>query len=172
MYLDYSFNKLISILFNSIVDYKIFLMIIVSSIVLTFIYLLNRNNKVFDTVMISFNMFLIFMIVMYYKDNLFHFNILKHFNHNMYFYFLNTIIYLFIISFNLYKSIYKKTNIIFYSVSLIFILFALFMTYYLNNNHLLILGNIYPSIVIGNFIYFIYYLFNLILIFRFLTKRK
>lgn len=172
MYLDYNVSKLFSLLLESIVNYKVFLMIIISSIIFIFIYLLNKNNKLFDMIVAIFNTFLIFIIIAFYKDNLFNLSILKHFNHNMYFYFFNTIIYLFIISFNLYKSIYKKINIIFYGISLIFILFSLFMTYYLTNNHLLILGNIYPSIVIGNFIYFIYYSTNLIFAFKFLTKRK
>lgn len=170
MYLDYSVSKLFYLLIESIINYKVFLMIILSSIIFVFIYLINKNNKLFDMLVAIFNVFLIFIIIMFYKDNLFNISIFDHFTHNMYFYFFNTIIYLIIISFNLYKNIYKKINIIFYGISLIFILFSLFMSHYLNNNHLLILGNIYPSIIIGNFIYFIYY--GIDLVFRFLTKRK
>lgn len=172
MYLDYSFSKLFSLLLESIINYKIFLMIILSSVVFTVLYLINKNNKYFDNIVKVFNIVLIFIIIMFYKDKLFYLSIFNNFTHNMYFYFFNTIIYLCIITFNLSKNVYKKINIIFYSISLIFILFALFMTHYLDNNHLVILGNIYPSIVIGNYIYFIYYVINLIFIFRFLTKRK
>ena len=41
----------------------------------------------------------------------------------------------------IFKNKYVKINIIFFSVQLIFMIFSLFMTYYLKNAYLLIIGN-------------------------------
>ena len=56
------------------------------------------------------------------------------------------------------KTKYKKTNYVIYGLSLIFILFSLFMTHYLSNITLIVIGNIYPMIKFGNIIYISYYI--------------
>ena len=58
-----------------------------------------------------------------------------------------------------FKTKYKKTNYIIYGLSLINLLFSLFMTHYLNNVTLIVIGNIYPMIKFGNIIYIVYYTF-------------
>ena len=68
------------------------------------------------------------------------------------------IIYLIIMSLISFNTKYKKINYIIYGLSLIFILFSLFMTHYLSNNTLIVIGNIYPMIKFGNIIYISYYL--------------
>lgn len=158
MYLDYSIFKLFHLLFSAIINYKVFICIIISCIILSYIYWINRKNKIFDIVISVFNLILIVVIIKFYGHNLFSLEIFNHFNHNMYFYFLNSIVYLILTSIMLYKNIIKKTSITIYSLSLVFLLFSLFMTIYLDNIHLIILGNIYPSIVIGNLLYIVYYL--------------
>ena len=68
-----------------------------------------------------------------------------------------------------FKIKYKKTNYIIYGLSLILLLFSLFMTHYLGNNTLIVIGNIYPMIKFGNIIYFVYYTFIFLL---FIKKKR
>jgi len=58
---------------------------------------------------------------------------------------------------------YKKTNYIIYGISLINLLFAIFMTHYLNNQTLIVIGNIFPMIKFGNIIYILYYIFLILI---------
>ena len=88
-------------------------------------------------------------------------------------YFLNSLIFMIVNLVLVLKNKYLKLNIYFYILQIIFLLFSLFMTYYLKNAHLLIIGNIYPEITIGNYIYFIYYIaIILIIVYKALTRNK
>ena len=91
----------------------------------------------------------------------------------MYFYYFNSIIYLIIMVVVNFKTKYKKTNYLFYGLVLINLLFSLFMTYYLSNVEIIVIGNIFPMIKFGNIIYISYYIFILVLIIknRLLTKK-
>ena len=166
MYLNYNVNTLINLLFD-IFNYKIFIYIICASLILLLLCILNANNKLLYFFIIIINFLLVFLIIYYYNTNLFNIKIFNRFNHNMYFYFLNSIVFLILINISIYKNILRKLSILFYILLLPFILFSLFMTYYLKNIHIFILGNIYPCIVFGNLIILIYYV---IVIFKFILK--
>lgn len=157
MYLNKSIGYLFSSLINSIIDYKIYLFIIISSILL-FILLLNKS-KIIKYVVLGINIIITILIIISYNTHLFGINIFNHFIHNIYFYFFNSIMFMVINTIMIYKDRYYKINTIFYIMHLIFILFSLFMTCYLSNNHYLILYNIYPEIVLGNILYISYYIF-------------
>lgn len=160
MYLDYDVGKLFRLLLDSIINYKIFIFLLVSVVLYIILYLLN-NNK-FKMFCILVNTFISIIIICFYHSNLFNLEIFKHFNHNMYFYYLNSIVYLNLINVLSYKNELNMFNLIIYGFSLILLLFALFMTKYLNNVDIIVLGNIYPSIVIGNTIYSISYIILII----------
>lgn len=166
MYLNYSIAKLFSLLVDYVYNYKIFIAIILSCIIYCTLYFVNINNKKFNLLTLLINFILIVLIIYYYNSDLIQMKMLNHFSHNLYFYFFNSTIYLTIVSVMLYKNKLKKICIISYGLGLIFLLFALFMTYYLSNVDIVVLGNIYPSIVLGNYIYFIYYFILIIFIIK------
>lgn len=168
MYLNYSIAKLFSLLIRNIIHYKIYIFIIISSLVLMFTLLFNK--KLAKYVILGIDIILSFIIVVKYGNNLLRISNFKYFYHNMYFYFFNSIIFMIINLIMIFKNKLLNTSIIFFSISFIFLAFCLFMTYYLYNTHILLLGNIYSEYVIGNYLYFIYYIIALISIF--LTKRK
>lgn len=166
MYLNYSITKLFALLIDYVYNYKIFIAIILSCIIYCTLYFVNINNKKFNLLTLLINFILIVLIIYYYNSGLMQTGIFNHFSHNMYFYFLNSIIYLVIVSVMFYKNKLKRMCIISYGLGLIFLLFALFMTYYLSNIDIVVLGNIYPSIVFGNYIYFIYYFILIVFIIK------
>lgn len=158
MYLNYSFIDT----FNLFIDYLnhfIFIIFIIISLILGFLFFINNKTKY---LLLIINIIIILLIIYYYNINLL--NIFNHLNHNIYFYFLNTIIYLVLISYHLFKN---KKLIFHYLISLIFISYSIFMTIYLKNIHIIIIGNIYPSIIYGNYLYFIFYIY---LIVKYLKK--
>lgn len=156
MYINSGINYLFSSLIDSILGYPIYIFIIISSIILL-ILLLNRS-RVIKYIVLSINIIICILIFINYNYHLFSIHILNHSIYNIYFYFLNSIVFLIINTTMLFKDKYYKLNSIIYTISLIFIVFSLFMTYYLSNNHYIIIYNIYPEIVIGNIIYIVYYL--------------
>ena len=125
--------KLLSISFK----YNIFIAIIISSIIFTIVLIINKDRKFKNYIIGIINVILIAIIIYYYFNDIISFNFESPIN-NIYFYFFNSIIYL---------------------VSLINILFSLFMTYYLENNTLIVMGNIIPMIKFGNIIYIVYYVY-------------
>ena len=156
MYINNGISYLFSRLIDSILGYPIYIFIIISSIILL-ILLLNRS-RVIKYIVLNINIIICILILINYNYHLFSIHILNHSIYNIYFYFLNSIVFLIINTIMLFKDKYYKLNSIIYTISLIFILFSLFMTYYLSNNHYIIIYNIYPEIVIGNIIYIVYYL--------------
>ena len=157
MYLNKSIDYLFNSLITSIIEYKVYIFIIISSIIL--LILLINKSKIIKYIVLGINIVVSMLILLNYNIHLFNINIFNHFIHNIYFYFLNSIIFMIINTIVMFKDRYYKTNSVFYIIHLIFILFSLFMTYYLSNNHYLVLFNIYPEIVLGNIIYIVYYIF-------------
>ena len=168
MYLNYSISKLFLLLIKNIFHYKIYIFIVISALILMLILLFNK--KLAKYIILGIDIILSFIIVIKYGSNLLRISNLKYFYHNMYFYFFNSIIFMIINLIMILKNKLFRLNIIFFSISFIFLTFCLFMTYYLYNTHILLLGNIYSEYVIGNYLYFIYYIIVFINIF--LTKRK
>lgn len=157
MYLNKSIDYLFNSLITSIIEYKVYIFIIISSIIL--LILLINKSKIIKYIVLGINIVISMLILLNYNIHLFNINIFNHFIHNIYFYFLNSIIFMIINTIVMFKDRCYKTNSVFYIIHLIFILFSLFMTYYLSNNHYLVLFNIYPEIVLGNIIYIVYYIF-------------
>ena len=145
--------KLLSISFK----YNIFIAIIISSIIFTIILIINKDRKFKNYIISIINVVLISIIIYYYFNDIISFNFSNPIN-NIYFYFFNSVIYLVVMS--IFTFIFNKSiNFIFYLVSLINILFSLFMTNYLGNNTLIVMGNIIPMIKFGNIIYIVYYVY-------------
>lgn len=163
MYVNHSINYLFSSLKDSINNYPIYIFIIISSIILL-ILLLNKSYFI-KRIVFFINIIVTIIIIINYNYHLFSIDTFSHFIHNIYFYFLSSIIFMIINTIMLFKNEYYKINIVFYVIHLIFILFSLFMTYYLSCNYFLILFNIYSEIVLGNVLYILYYIFCIVISF-------
>ncbi|MBQ9071810.1 MAG: hypothetical protein IJY25_01455 [Bacilli bacterium] len=170
MNLDYNIIKTIK-LFKDCFKYEIFIAIIISSILFVILLILNKEKKITKYIVLSLNIIILIIIGYFYIKDIIKFNFSNPIN-NIYFYFFNTIIYLIVSSIINFKTKYKKTNYIFYGLCLINILFSLFMTHYLSNNTLIVIGNIFPMIKFGNIIYIVYYILLMIYLGRYLWKKK
>ena len=157
MSLNYNFIETLKLLLTSL-EYEIMLAIIVSMIIYITLLIINKDNKKTNYIVSIINFILIIIICIYYIKDIIKFNFKNPLN-NIYFYFFNSIVYLIIISIILFKSKYKRVNYIAYGISLIFLLFSIFMTHYLSNITIVVIGNIYPMIKFGNVIYIIHYIF-------------
>ena len=153
-------------------EYGVMIAIIISMIILVILLILNKDNKKNNYIVLTINLILIIIILIYYIKDIFTFNFSNPIN-NIYFYFFNSIIYLIIMSLVIFKTKYKNINYIIYGFNLINLLFSLFMTPYLSNQTLIVIGNIYPMIKFGNIIYIGYYVFiSIIYIIKIVNKKK
>lgn len=170
MSLNYNILETFKLLLNAF-KYDVFIALIIGMIILVILLILNKNNKKINYLIYSINLILIVIISVYYIKDIISFNFNNPIN-NIYFYFSNSIIYLIIMSIVLNNK-YKKINYIIYGISLINLLFSLFITYYLNNQTLIVIGNIFPMIKFGNIIYISYYIFLIVIYIKrvFLTNR-
>jgi len=160
MSLNYDILETFKLLLNAF-KYNVFIAIIIGMIILVVLLIFNKNNKKINYLIYSINLVLIIIISIYYIKDIFCFKFNNPIN-NIHFYFFNSIIYLIIMSITLNNK-YKKTNYIIYGISLINLLFAIFMTHYLNNQTLIVIGNIFPMIKFGNIIYILYYIFLILI---------
>lgn len=157
-------------------NYSMFFYIAVSVLIYsTIIY--GRYDKIRNIIVGIINMLIVIIIINYYGlgiiNNLDTFINLDFIN-NIYIYFTLTIVSLILLTHvfldRIVYSIIKRIFMILYVFILINILFALYMTAYLDNNFLLVLGNIYPMVKLGNILsiafyaFYIYYYIN--------TKRR
>ncbi len=166
MYLNYSIGKTFSLLLDTLSHFMMWI-IIISVFILSIILYVNKDNSKVKYLLYVINLLLIGLIVYFYHNNLLSNLTFKHITHNLYFYFLNIICYLIFFSIYIYKNV-NKYIIIHYLIQLIFLIYALFMTSYVYNIHLIVIGNIYPMIVYGNYLCFIFYLW---MIYKCLRKR-
>jgi len=153
MSLNYNIIETLKLLLNAF-HYNIFISIIISSIMFIVLLIINKNKKIIRYLIITLNLLLVILVCYFYLDEILSFDFNNPIN-NIYFYFFSTNIYL------IFLTIKRKYNIldfIFYGVSLVNILFSIFMTNYLNNSNLIVIGNIFPMIKFGNIIYILYYL--------------
>ena len=167
MSLNYDFIdtiKLIPYLFKS----SAFISILISVIVLGIIFEINKNSKTIKYVFLIINLFLVVLILINYLNKFLEFNY-SNLISNIYFYFLNSIIYLILITYISFKNEYRRIDYTFYYLSLIGLLYSIFMTFYLKNITLIVIGNIFPIIKFGNYIYLIYYIY---ITFNLILKRK
>ena len=168
MSINFNLDLFISTLLNSFKSY-FFGVLITCGVI--FIYLvINNNNKISKYSVVLFNFITIVLINIFYFKK---FILFQYSNPicNLYFYFINTIIYLILFTISIFKikDKYRKLNYIYYGINIVFILYSLFYTHYLNNIPIIVIGNIYSFMIIGNILYILYYLFLLIV---FLTKKK
>lgn len=170
MSLNYNFIETLKLLLDSL-KYGVMIAIIISMIIFVILLIIHKENKKTNYIVSIINSLLIIIISIYYIKDIIKFNFSNPIN-NIYFYFFNTIIYLTIMGIVSFKIKYKKTNYIIYGLSLTFILFSLFMTHYLSNTTLIVIGNIYPMIKFGNIIYIVYYIFLLLCLGRKLWNKK
>ena len=157
MYLEYNFGKTFSLLLDSLTHFMMWI-IIISVLVLGIIIFINRSNTKIKYFLYIINILIIAFIIYYYSNHLISNMTFINMTHNLYFYFLNTILYLVVFSIKKKKKI-NKYLIIQYLLLLIFVIYALFMTSYVYNVHLIVIGNIYPMIVYGNYLYLIFYIY-------------
>ena len=170
MNLDYNIIETFKLLLQSF-RYSAMISIVISSIIFTIVLILNKDKKIINYIILCINVILILFIGYYYIGDIITFKFSNPIN-NIYFYFFNTIIYLIIMSIISFKTEYKKINFIIYGLSLVNILFSLFMTNYLNNITLIVIGNIFPMIKFGNIIYIGYYIFIILSIINIRYKKK
>ena len=170
MSLDYNIIESLKLLLVSY-KYNVMISINIASIILFIIFMLNKNKNINKYIISTINVLLIIIIGYYYVKDIFSFKYSNPIN-NIYFYFLNTILFLVIIGIRTIRNKVKILDYLVYNLSLINILFSLFMTYYLSNITLIVIGNIFPMIKFGNIIYILYYIYILIrFLYRFLTKK-
>ena len=158
-------------LFGNCFKYNIFVAIIISCVLFIILLILNKDKKIINYIILILNILLIIIISYYYIKPILSFKFNNTIN-NMYFYFFNSIIYLIVMTIINFKTKYKKTNYIFYGLVLINLLYSLFMTCYLGNIDLIVIGNIFPMIKFGNIIYIVYYIFIIVCLGRKLWKKK
>lgn len=153
-----------SLLINSFTNYFIFRILIVCAIILCVLLMINKKYQKYIISIIS--LILIILIVYYYHKTLIGKEAFKYIMHNIRFYFLNSIIFLVTISISSWFMIKKRIINIIYCLSFIFLSFSLFMTHYVHNIELITVGNIYPMIVYGNYLYLIFYVYLIILLIK------
>ena len=153
MSLDYNVIETLK-LFNLAFKNNMFWAIVLSVIILNILFIYNK--KLSKYIILTINLILVSSVIYYYIGDIIVFKFDNPIN-NIYFYFFNSIIFLIINIVISFKTEHKKTNAIFYSISLINIVYSLFITYYLKNATLIVIGNIFPMIKFGNIIYLIYY---------------
>lgn len=171
MSLNYNIIDSFKLLINSF-KHTFFIFSILVVLIYMFIIIFNRNRKISKTIVLSINIILIIIILYYYLISILSFKFNNPLN-NIYFYFLNSIIYLIINIIIKCKRNYNIFEYVIYGISLVFIIFSCFITKYLSNVNILVIGNIYPMIKLGNIIYIIYYIYLIIKLIRaFLTKKN
>ena len=171
--LNYGFSDCINEYIKLITSYSMFGIIAISMVCLGIIMIMNVNSNSNNLVLaMLFNA--ICLILTFYK---FEFEIIDHLDsifeqnimHNICFYFVNTLIALFILTFwfsakHIISSC-KFTMIIMYILILFNLLFALYISYVVDADLFVSLGNIYPMIFLGNIAAVGSYIYMLILYF-------
>ena len=156
MSLNYGILKTLKMLAQAF-QYDIFKAIIVSVLIFV-ILIIKSNNKIYKYIITLINIIILILINYYYYSGFKSFKFSNPIN-NIYFYFFNTCIFLILYTVQIYFKKNIKIYIIIYGIILINISFSLFMTHYLNNTLILVIGNIYPMIKIGNIAIILYYIF-------------
>lgn len=168
--LNYSLSESLNYYLELIKDYDIFYVLGLAMIILGFLLIFNINNRNNAIITIGLNMLAVFLIFNRFKLTLL--NNLdsclnESFLHNICFYYINTIFALIISSvyFNNSKVSYssKVVLIMVYLLMFLNLSFALYISYTINVDIFIVLGNTYPMILIGNLIAMFLYLYVIIL---------
>ena len=182
--LNNSINECIDYYLKLINNYSFFGILVLIAFALAFIMIINVSNNNNFTLTIIFNSICMFLV--FYKFGI---EIINHLDscidqgimHNICFYFINTIICLFVLSFwcttKYFISACKISMIILYILILLNMSFALYVTYSINGDILITLGNIFPMIFIGNILAIGSYIYMIVLYFverynKYYVKKK
>lgn len=170
--LNNSFSECINYYLKLISHYSFFGILVLIAVALAFIMIINVSNNNNFTLTIIFNCICMFLI--FYKFGLDIINNLdscieQGFMQNICFYFINTIICLFVFSFwcttKHFLAACKITMILLYILILLNMSFALYVTYSIDGDMLITLGNIFPMILIGNILALGSYIYMIVLYF-------
>ena len=169
--LDYNLENSINYYLELINDYNIFYTFVLAFILLGFLLFFNINNKNISILTILINFLFIFLIFNCFGleilDNL-NSCLSKDFLHNICFYYIGTIISLVAssVKINSLKTSYgaKVILIIMYLLIILNLSFALYISYNIDSNLFIIMGNTYPMILIGNLISILLYIYIFVLI--------
>ena len=159
-YLNYGISKTFSLLLQ---QFKLssFLSILISCVLFGFIIFLNKEKKTTKYIFIGLNISFIILILYLYFEGIMSFKYSHPFK-NIYVYYLNSIIYLILITILSKRIIHSKLGILFYIFNLIGIFYSIYITIYLKNITIIVIGNIFPEIFFGNILIFINYIYMII----------
>ena len=158
-------TKETGILFFNLLEYNIYRVLIFLGLIFLYIIINKKDKRVIKYIISILSAIVICFIFIYYLDDILTLKFSNPLN-NIYIYFLSSIIYLLSFSVIMYKLKYKAIYYVIYIIVLVNILFSLFMTSYLKDNTLLVLGNIYPMIKINNIVIILYFVFLTIRVIR------
>jgi len=171
MYLEYNIIDTIKLFIDIINNYSMIKAIFLSGILLIILLFINSDNKKIKYIIFILYLILIMLLLYYYGNNLF--DGFESFINNLYGYIFSSIVVLILIPILYIKNILNKRVLIIEEViSIVFITSLLYITHTFNNNTLLILGDTYPLVKIGNLTYIIYIIILLIVIIRRIYERK
>lgn len=156
MSLNYGIVDTLKLTFISF-RYDAFIAIIISCLLLLFLLIINRKSKIINYILTILNILITIIILRYYLFDILSFKF-SNFLNNMYFYFFNSVIYLIVFIVVLFRKKCKIIDFIFYILILINLIYSLFMTYYLKNVNIIVIGNIFPMIKFGNILCTLYYI--------------
>ena len=155
MSLNYNLIDTIKLI-ELVIKNKMFISILISISILSIIFYINK--KYLKWLILTINIVLLFGVCYYYLFDIISLNFNNPIN-NIYVYFLNTILFITIFSVLLFINKVSKIDFIFYYITLINIIYSLFITYYFKNYTIIVIGNIFPIIKFGNLLYVLYYIY-------------
>lgn len=169
-YADFTFDEIIANYQASIISYPIFSYILVATILLGIIIFINIPNKTAFNLTLITNILLVVCIFYFRGLDMFNqittiFN--SYFYQNIFFYYWNVIIGMIVmnnaINNNKESKLTKFIIIVINILTITNLIFSLYITHILDNNLILLVGNIASMIVIGNIILFVLYLYVIML---------
>lgn len=161
---NYSLGNALNRYFELSKDFGSFLIFAVVCLIFVTLVIVNIDNKKADFIFYGLNITLIGIIIYTYGlkilDNIDSFINLDLYK-NIYFYLTNMIISLLLIS-RVYSSkriekVFKRIVMIFYYLTIVNLLFMIYISNYLQNVMIYVVGNTYPMVYFGNIISFILY---------------
>ena len=168
-HIDYSISEAIIQFKTLMFDYPIIYYFLGAAVVFGILILLNLNTR--NAFIMTFVVeILVLIFTFYYRglDLIGHidtiFNI--HFYQNIFFYYWNVIVGMFIMHFVLNGKSDKLTKyivLVSYILTIVNLAYSFYISNIVLNNFILVVGNIAPIIILGNILLFITYLYLMIL---------
>lgn len=176
---NYSLGKALTRYFELSKDFESFFIFAFVCLIFVVLIIVNIDNKKADSIFYGLNIVLIGIIIFTYGlkildnlDSFFNFNLYK----NIYFYITNMILSILVISWvyscKRIEKVFKRIVIIFYYLTIVNLLFMIYISNYLQNVMIYVVGNTYPMVYFGNIISFILYGIILLYWIIFMKKKK